>query len=61
MPIINILTFSLKDKGEKDRASIVDIVRATIAGTRGLVNGATKKLTFKRLPLKIRSFGISQM
>jgi hypothetical protein len=61
MPIINILTFSLKDKGEKDRASIVDIVRATIVGTRGLVNGATKKLTFKRLPLKIRSFGISQM
>jgi hypothetical protein len=61
MPIINILTFSLKDKGEKDRASIVDIVKATIAGTRELVNGATKKLTFKRLPLKIRSFGISQM
>jgi hypothetical protein len=61
MPIINILTFSLKDKGEKDRASIVDIVKAIIAGTRGLVNGATKKPTFKRLPLKIRSFGISQM
>ena len=61
MPIINILTFSLKDKGEKDRASIVDIVKATIAGTRGLVNGARKKLTCKRLPLKIRSFGISQM
>jgi hypothetical protein len=35
MPIINILTFSLKDKGEKDRASIVDIVKAIIAGTRG--------------------------
>jgi hypothetical protein len=49
------------DKGEKDRASIVDIVKAIIAGTRGLVNGATKKLTFKRFPLKIRSFGISQM
>ena len=60
MPIINILTFSSKDKGEKDRASIVDIVKAIIAGTRGLVNGATKKLTFK-FPLKIRSFGISQM
>ena len=61
MPIINILTFSLKDKGEKDRASIVDIVKTIIDGTRGLVNGETKKLIFKRLPLKIRSFGISQM
>ena len=56
-----MLIFSLKDKGEKDRASIVDIVKAIIAGTRGLVNGETKKLIFKRLPLKIRSFGISQM
>jgi hypothetical protein len=56
MPIINILIFSLKDKGEKDRASIVDIVKAIIAGTRGLVNGETKKLTFKRLPIKIRPF-----
>jgi hypothetical protein len=61
MPIINILTFSLKDKGEKDKASIVDIVKAIIDGTRGLENGETKKLTFKRLPLKTRSFGISQM
>ena len=61
MPIINVLTFSLKDKGEKDKASIVDIVKAIIDGTRGLVNGEIKKLTFKRLPLKIRSFGISQM
>jgi len=61
MSIINVLTFSLKDKGEKDRASIVDIVKAIIAGTRGLVNGATKKPTFKRLPLEISSFGISQM
>ncbi|HZA70804.1 MAG TPA: hypothetical protein VE548_14000 [Nitrososphaeraceae archaeon] len=61
MPIINILTFSLKDKGEKNKASIVDIVKAIIDGTRGLVKGETKKLTFKRLPLKIRSFGISQM
>lgn len=61
MLIINILIFSLKDKGEKDRASIVDIVKAIIAGTRGLVNGETKKLTFKRLPIKIRSFGISHI
>jgi hypothetical protein len=61
MPIINILTFSLKGKGEKDRASIVDIVKAIIDGTRGLVNRETKKFTFKRLPPKIRSFGISQM
>jgi hypothetical protein len=61
MPIINILIFSLKGKGEKDRASIVDIVEAIIAGTKGLVNGETKKLTFKRLPIKIRSFGISQI
>jgi hypothetical protein len=47
MPIINILTFSLKDKGEKDKASIVDIVKAIIDGTRGLVNGETKKLHSK--------------
>jgi hypothetical protein len=63
MPNNNILTSSWKDKGVKDRSSIVDIVEAITDETRRMVNGETKKvmLVFKRIPLKVRSFGISQM
>ena len=63
MPNNNILTSSWKDKGVKGRSSIVDIVEAIADETRRMVNGDTKKvmLVFKRIPLKVRSFGIRQI